>query len=187
MKTLVIYDNDGVIYYQASGDIREPNGLQFIWVDEVPNNKIIEKVNVETKSPVLKNVETLGMSLDEIKTYYVNKATESKANYLKNNPITFTCKGVESQYSIDEYTQNLLTKEIMMYTFAKDSGQDYTLIWRDVNGQCDFVWEIEDLKQLAYEINLIEARLTARLQEIKKEIVSCESEGEIENIDMTFE
>lgn len=186
MKTLVIYDDDGVIYYQASGDIKEPKGLQFLWIDEIPDNRIIERINVETKTPIFKNVDTLGMSIDEIKTYYINKAITNKANYLKENPITFSCNGTEYKYSIEESSQNLITKEIMMYTFAKDSGQDYTLIWRDINGECDFIWKIEDLKQLAYKMNVIETKLENRLQKIKSEIMSCNNEDEMESIDISF-
>ena len=45
MKTLIIFDNTGRIYYMASGDVIEPRGLPFLWV-EVPDGKYIAGVDV---------------------------------------------------------------------------------------------------------------------------------------------
>ena len=51
MKTLIIFDNTGRIYYMASGDVIEPRGLPFLWV-EVPDNKVISGVDVSGEEPV---------------------------------------------------------------------------------------------------------------------------------------
>lgn len=45
MQTLIIYDNTGFIISQMSGDVREPIGIPFMWV-EVPEGKYI--VGVDT-------------------------------------------------------------------------------------------------------------------------------------------
>jgi hypothetical protein len=54
MNTLVIYDNNGVIFFQVSGSVIEPNGLQHMYV-EVPQGKYVASVDVsgETHAPVL--------------------------------------------------------------------------------------------------------------------------------------
>lgn len=43
---LIIYDETGTIYYQASGDIQEPSGIPFIWV-EIPEGKRLLSINTE--------------------------------------------------------------------------------------------------------------------------------------------
>ncbi len=45
MRTLIVYDETGYIIYQASGDVREPVGIPFLWVD-VPEGKQITGVDV---------------------------------------------------------------------------------------------------------------------------------------------
>ncbi len=50
MQTLVIYDATGKIYYQASGDVAEPSGIPFLWV-EIPDGKYITGVDVSGETP----------------------------------------------------------------------------------------------------------------------------------------
>ncbi|MBU5331404.1 hypothetical protein KQI61_04275 [Anaerocolumna aminovalerica] len=51
MRTLIVYDTEGHVVYQASGDVREPVGIPFIWV-EVPEGKRITGVDVAVKPNV---------------------------------------------------------------------------------------------------------------------------------------
>lgn len=53
MKTLIIYDNTGKIYYMASGDYTKPDGLPYIEV-EVPEGYYVASVDVETNTAVFK-------------------------------------------------------------------------------------------------------------------------------------
>lgn len=45
MRTLIIYDIDGYVISQMAGDVREPVGIPFLWVD-VPQGKRITGVDV---------------------------------------------------------------------------------------------------------------------------------------------
>lgn len=45
MKTLIIYDNTGKIFLNASGDVQEPMGIPFLYVD-IPQGKRITGVDV---------------------------------------------------------------------------------------------------------------------------------------------
>ncbi|MEC0092897.1 hypothetical protein [Paenibacillus macquariensis] len=45
MHTLVIYDGTGYIISQMNGDVREPIGLPFLWI-EVPEKKRLVSVDV---------------------------------------------------------------------------------------------------------------------------------------------
>lgn len=52
MNTLIIFDNNGTIYYQATGDVLEPaGGVNFIWVD-VPANSYVESIDMSSGEPV---------------------------------------------------------------------------------------------------------------------------------------
>ncbi len=52
MKTLVIFDNNGTIYYQATGDVAEPaGGVNFLWV-ELPDNSYLESIDMSSGEPV---------------------------------------------------------------------------------------------------------------------------------------
>lgn len=51
MKTLIIYDNTGKIYYMAAGDYVKPEGLQYIEV-EIPADKYVVGVDVENKTAI---------------------------------------------------------------------------------------------------------------------------------------
>ncbi|MBU3193453.1 hypothetical protein [Clostridium algidicarnis] len=55
MKTLIIYDNEGYIIQQISGDYRVPVGVPFLEV-VIPTGKIIKGVNIETKEVILTNI-----------------------------------------------------------------------------------------------------------------------------------
>lgn len=56
MDTLVIYDETGFIIYQASGSLREPVGIPFMWV-EVPEGKYVVSIDVsgETHIPIFED------------------------------------------------------------------------------------------------------------------------------------
>jgi len=57
MNTLIIYDEIGYIIYRAKGNVREPIGIPFMWV-EVPDGKHIARVDVsgETHIPVFEDL-----------------------------------------------------------------------------------------------------------------------------------
>lgn len=57
MNTLIIYDGIGYIIYQAMGNIREPIGIPFLWV-EIPEGKRIVSIDVsgDTHIPVFEDL-----------------------------------------------------------------------------------------------------------------------------------
>lgn len=46
MNTLVIYDDKGTIYYQTTGNVQEPTGIPFLWL-EIPTGKLLKSINTE--------------------------------------------------------------------------------------------------------------------------------------------
>jgi len=51
MKTLIVYDAEGYIILQVSGDVREPVGIPFLWTD-IPQGKFVKAVDVSGNEPV---------------------------------------------------------------------------------------------------------------------------------------
>lgn len=53
METIIIYDNNGTIFYQASGAVQEPVGLQHLMV-VVPAGQMVQRIDttVEPHTPV---------------------------------------------------------------------------------------------------------------------------------------
>lgn len=76
MNTLIIYDEEGKIYYIATGNYTKPVGLQHLEV-EIPEGKIITGVNVSItphiaifedipKSQEIQRIELLESALNEL-------------------------------------------------------------------------------------------------------------------------
>lgn len=55
MNTLVIYDSTGYIINQMAGDVREPIGIPFMWV-EIPEGKRLVSIDTENHTPVFQEI-----------------------------------------------------------------------------------------------------------------------------------
>lgn len=53
-KTLIIYDNEGYILQTITGFYRVPVGIPYLEV-EIPQDKIVKSINVETKELILED------------------------------------------------------------------------------------------------------------------------------------
>lgn len=69
MNTIIIYDSTGYIISQMSGEIREPIGIPFIWI-EIPEGKqlkIINGIGVDTNvTPNIATLEDIPMTETEV-------------------------------------------------------------------------------------------------------------------------
>lgn len=80
MKTLIIYDATGFIIFQASGDVREPVGIPFLWV-EVPEGKYISGVDV-TVTPNVAKLEDLPKTQAQIQQAQIDMLTVAVAEIM---------------------------------------------------------------------------------------------------------
>ena len=57
MNTLIIYDDTGFIISQMAGDVREPEGIPFMWV-EIPQGKRLVGIDTtkEKHEPIFKDM-----------------------------------------------------------------------------------------------------------------------------------
>lgn len=83
MNTLVIYDSAGKIYYQVTGNVQEPAGIPFLWVD-IPEGKRLVSINtsVNPHEPVFEDMPSdatkeLREQFEALKTELKNKTEES--------------------------------------------------------------------------------------------------------------
>lgn len=74
MNTLVIYDTTGHIISQMSGDVREPVGIPFLWV-EIPTGKKIISVDT-TVTPNIPIFEDMQKSEVELLNEQINELND---------------------------------------------------------------------------------------------------------------
>lgn len=62
MNTLIIYDSTGYILSQMSGDVREPEGIPFMWL-EIPQGKRLMNIDTEKNPhvPIFEDVAPTGI------------------------------------------------------------------------------------------------------------------------------
>lgn len=194
MKTVIVYDSNGAIYYQASGDVNEPVGQLYSMSIEVPDGKFIDTIDLtDAKNHIalLDSYETANMTLEERKVYYTRKAEENLVEYTTTHYLESACHGgVVAQYAIDIETQNMLTKAILLHNLAAQTpsvaSTGYELEWHSVDGVCDNTWTIEEMQQLALEISAVYTPLVNKLQAIKAAIAACTTKQELENLDISI-
>ena len=191
MQTLVIYDNTGKIYYQVSGDVQEPSGIPYIWV-EIPEGNLLKKINttVTPHEPVFSNVMGIDMdtcTLEQLKSYQIAKSKENLETYLSANPIRSTCHGeVEKLYSITKEKQSLLTQMILITQVAAQSGKEYQPSWNAQGEPCSYDWTLEELKQLAFEVEAVVRPLVSHQQTMESEINAAETKEAVLAISIEF-
>lgn len=70
MKTLIIYDDRGVIYYRATGDYEIPQGLNYLELT-IPEGKILQSVDPVTQEPVYIDMPVSDIELLNAKVEYL--------------------------------------------------------------------------------------------------------------------
>lgn len=191
MKTLVIYDSEGVIYFQASGDYALPGeGVQYLETDIDQNLEIVKSVDttVEPHMPVIVPIISMHMSIEDYKKQLIEQLEFNFANYLKNNPIVSSChNGEEAEYTITKEKQMLLMMEIAMAERSATLGVDYNPSWNARGCAATDDWTLEELYQLSFEITDFIKPLLMDEQSIDFEIRNAETFDELLAIDVSFE
>ena len=123
------------------------------------------------------------MSLEDAKAYQINQSKVALEEFLASNPIVSMCHGnVEKRYSITSEKQQYLTMMIMMASLAIQKGVDYQPSWNATGEACTYNWTIEELQQLAIEIETVVRPLISRQQKLEKEIRACVTIEDIKSI-----
>lgn len=190
MRTLVIYDSEGRIYYQASGDYDLPGeGVQYLETDINSEMDVITSVNVkvEPHEAVLTPIIALNSTLENYKLKMISELEHNFEIYLYNNPVESDCHGgVTALYTITKEKQSLLMQEIMLSERSKEMNIDYTPSWNAHNCEATNDWTLDELYQLSFDISNVVKPLVAEEQSIDAEIRNATTFDELLSIDVSF-
>lgn len=127
------------------------------------------------------------LSLEDAITFRVKESAAALSEYLAANPITSTChKGIAAKYSITKDKQEYLQSMISVCTLAKQSGTPYQPSWNATGEVCSYDWTIEELVQLAMEIEATVRPLVSYQQTIENQIKNCTTMDELKAIVINY-
>lgn len=131
-------------------------------------------------APEIKPVVT---NIDDAKVLKVTESKEKLAEWLENNPMTYTDG---KHYSVTAEKQSLLNGNLASYERAKAAGIDYPLRWNSTGDEC-VAWTYEGLVGLSLAIASYVAPKVSAQQEIELAINACESIEELDKIVISYD
>ena len=127
------------------------------------------------------------LSLEDAIAFRVKESAAALSEYLAANPITSTChKGIAAKYSITKDKQEYLQSMISVCTLAKQSGRPYQPSWNATGEVCSYDWTIEELVQLAMEIEATVRPLVSYQQTIENKIKKCTTMDELKAVVINY-
>lgn len=127
------------------------------------------------------------LSLEDAIAFRVKESAAALSEYLAANPITSTChKGIAAKYSITKDKQEYLQSMISVCTLAKQSGAPYQPSWNATGEVCSYDWTIEELVQLAMEIEDTVRPLVSYQQTIENKIKKCTTMDELKAVVINY-
>lgn len=121
--------------------------------------------------------------LDNIKSIKIIKSKELLKKYLDTTTITSNChKGVQGTYSITSEKQQHLANMILTATMAGQAGIPYQPSWNETGKPCSYDWTLEELQQLAFEIESVVRPAVSKQQIFEDNIMAAQSKEELDAI-----
>lgn len=131
------------------------------------------------------NIDT--MSLAEAKEYRIAESKSLLQEYLENNPITSTCHaGKEAKYSITSDKQQYLVSMIAVAEMAEKAGVQYQPSWNASGESCTYDWTVDELKQLAFEMETVVRPLVSKQQTIETTIRACKTISDVKAVEISY-
>ena len=130
------------------------------------------------------NIDT--MTLEEAKEYRITESKTKLATYLATNPIESTCHGKKAKYSIVSEKQQYLVSMIAIAQMAEASGVEYQPSWNATGEPCTYDWTVDQLKQLAFEMEQVVRPLISKQQTYEKDINACKSVDDVKAIEISY-
>lgn len=125
--------------------------------------------------------------LAELKGRMITQSKKNLKRFLETNRINSDCHGgVTKSYSITSEKQSYLANMILTATMAAQSGRDYQPSWNASGEPCTYDWTIEELQQLAMEMEMVVRPLISKQQKVEVFIQEAASLEELKSIDITF-
>ena len=123
----------------------------------------------------------------QLKETMIQDSKKNLASYLESYSIKSACHGgVEADYSISSEKQQHLASMIMTAQMAQTAGIPYQPSWNAKGKPCTYDWTLEELTQLAFEIEAVVRPLVSRQQAMEMELDAASTMEELEAVDITF-
>ena len=144
---------------------------------------------VETRVAALEPITDITtLPLEEAKKQRVYESQWALAEYLETHPVLSDCHGGKlAAYSITAEKQSYLQAMILMASTAQSKGIEYQPSWNAVGEPCTYDWTVDELQQLAIEIERVVRPNVSRQQSIEKDINVCQSMEELLAIEISYE
>ena len=145
--------------------------------------QMISAINKQVNPTI--EIETC--TLEELKAWQVKQSKKNLEAYLESNPVKSSAHGdIEKYYSITKEKQSLLTQMILVTQLAIQSEVEYQPSWNAAGEACTYDWTLDELQQLAFEIESIVRPLVSHQQTMEAEIYAAESKEAVMDISITF-
>lgn len=126
-------------------------------------------------------------TLEDLKKWQIRLSNENLSAHLYKNPVFSTCHNPEgAYYSITSDKQTYLAQMIMVTQMAMQNNIPYQPSWNESGKPCTYDWTLEQLSQLAFEIESVVRPLINKQQLIEQQIKECETKEEVLEVDVEF-
>lgn len=133
------------------------------------------------------NQSEVDLHLEEQKKEKIRLSKAGLQEYLESHSLISAChNGIEKRYNITTEKQQYLSSVILMAQTAAMNGQEYQPSWNASGEPYTYDWNLEELQQLAGEIEAMVKPLVLRQQCMEVEIKAAQSIEELNIIDITF-
>ncbi len=123
------------------------------------------------------------VDIDDVKADKIVESKDRLAEWLENNPMTYTDG---KQYSVTAEKQSLLNGNLASYERAKTVGVEYPLKWNSTGSECT-LWDYTDLLTLSLTIAGYVAPKVSKQQEIELQIKACKTVDEVNEIVINYD
>lgn len=171
------------------------------WSATVKNISVTVQENTEATESAIKTVDNMKETIEEIvgKTditemtledaisYKIKQSKIALSEFLENSSIASTChKSERAEYSVTSEKQQYLISMITIAELANNAGVEYQPSWNAKGQPCSYDWTIEELKQLAFEMESFVRPLVSKQQEIEVTIKNCKSVEEVIAVEFNY-
>ena len=121
------------------------------------------------------------------KSQRIERSKQNLEEYLEVTKLTSDVHGgVDKEYSITSEKQQHLASMVLTTQMAQASGLEYQPSWNASGEECTYDWTLEELTQLAFEIEAMVRPLVSQQQSMEVEIKNATTIDELNAINITF-
>lgn len=189
-NVLVFYDTTGYVLDQREGDVREPIGVPYMWV-QISEGQYVRSIDISVTphQAILREYGAFdyeSATLEEAKAYHIGLSKQNLKAYLENHPVFSTVHKPEGgYYSLTEDKQNLLLGMISVAQMKAAAGEEYQPSWNETGQACTYDWTIDQLIQLSFEIEAVVRPLVSHQQTLEAQTNACTVNTEVPAIDVS--